>query len=82
MIPMECSALGVAVDDGAENTPDRKNEPIRCVLGRGTNAYMENDQEHPCYNHAILRWFLVIMGGYAVAYKCCDERDFYNIWLD
>ena len=44
---MECSALGVAVDDGAEIAPDRKNEPIRWVLGRGTNTYMENDQEHP-----------------------------------
>ena len=26
LIPMECSALGVAVDDGAEITPDRKKE--------------------------------------------------------
>ena len=22
------------------------------------------------------------MGGYIAAYKCCDERDFYIIWLD
>ena len=28
MIPTECSAAGVAVDDSAEIAPDRKNNPI------------------------------------------------------